>query len=65
MPTTIRPRPRPSETSGSEPPKLPLRWAVILLAAGAVGFVGAQVAGPVAGITLAISAVGLLHQILL
>lgn len=49
-------------TNGGAP--LPLRWAVIILAAGAVGFFINSIAGPVAAITAAATVAGLLHQVL-
>jgi hypothetical protein len=43
---------------------LPLRWAVIITAAGAVGFAINNVAGPVAAVTAGATVAGLLHEVL-
>jgi hypothetical protein len=47
-----------------EPPPLPLRWAVILLAAAMCGYLGWIYGGPLAGGGVAVAVTGLLHQIL-
>lgn len=64
MGATLRPQGRSHEAGGQEPPRLPLRWAVILLTAGVVGLFTGQGAGPIAAAGLAITTVGLLHKIL-
>jgi hypothetical protein len=64
MHPTLRGMKRPQQAGGHEPPRLPLRWAFILLVAALAGFTTTQAAGGVAGATLAISAVGVLHKIL-
>ncbi len=58
---TDQPKSKPFRSSAT---KLPLRWAVILMAAAGVGFSVARAAGIVAGITAAVAVAGLLHEIL-
>ncbi|GIH13238.1 hypothetical protein Raf01_14100 [Rugosimonospora africana] len=57
------PRLVPEQSSNGGAP-LPLRWAVIILAAGVVGFSIDSIAGLVPAITAAATVVGLLHQVL-
>jgi hypothetical protein len=49
-----------SERDGS----LPLRWALILIAAIGAGFAVGALFGPVEGITVGLAVVGVLHKIL-
>jgi hypothetical protein len=44
--------------------KLPLRWALILLASAAAGIAVHAAAGVTPGVTVSISLAGLLHRIL-
>jgi hypothetical protein len=44
--------------------QLPLRWALIILAAAVVGFSINSIADPVSAITAAAAVAGLLHQVL-
>jgi hypothetical protein len=64
MGSTLRPQ-RISEQGGDkEPPELPLRWAVIILAAGvACAFIW-PAGGSLAAAGLTVATVGLLHKIL-
>jgi hypothetical protein len=47
-----------------DPPRLPQRWVVILGVSTLLGLFAASVGGPVVGITTALIAIGLLHQIM-
>jgi hypothetical protein len=47
----------------SEPPRLPQRWALILLAGGVVTFVGTVTFGPVVGIPAGTATIVALHKI--
>ncbi|WP_203924557.1 hypothetical protein [Rugosimonospora africana] len=52
------------QSGHEDPPKLPIRWAVILLAAGFTAYLGHRYAGPIQAGTAAIAVTTLLHTIL-
>ncbi|MFG1758314.1 hypothetical protein [Micromonospora echinofusca] len=60
---TIRRVEHPTQ-EGDEKKRLPLRWAVILVAACTAGFAVGSALGVVAGVTVASTVAGLLHKIL-
>ena len=49
--------------NGQEPEGLPLRWVVILSAAGVAGVSASLAASVIVGVGIALAVVGLLHRI--
>jgi hypothetical protein len=58
------PHDAPEEHRDTTRGRLPLRWAVILLAAGCAAAVAGSIRGPVAAITTGCAALGVLLKIL-
>lgn len=64
MPDQTTPTPHLTPSGPSEPPRLPLRWGVILAVTLGTAAVVFLAEGPVAAITLAVATSGALHMIL-
>lgn len=64
MTVRVRRGSAPEEPSGKEPPRLTLRWFIIVIAGFAAYLVGASEYGAAGGLGAAASIVGLLHAIL-
>jgi len=64
MQSVRRSNPRLKTASTDTPPRLPLRWALIIMAALGAGFAVTALAGLAAGVSVGIALAGLLHTVL-
>jgi hypothetical protein len=54
----------PKTPADPDPPRLSLRWFVVVIAGAGAYLLGAAAAGPVSGVVLTCAVVGLLHAVL-